>query len=278
MASAIADNNIVDERGTQADSLAGVFGDADGAGLTLGVASSEESMATVSVSADHSSLTVTANSRGMATITFTTDDGKGGTVEDSFTVTVKTAPAVASAIGDVSGLGVGDNRDLALSEVFSDADGDALTFSADTSDSTIAEAFLFLGILTVAGLADGSATIAVTAQDADGDTVSDTFDVSVVGPPTPVSNLSCVAQTGRVLFSWDAPEWSGAAVYAYDYDLTLPDGRREQSRLFGYPAASAMGGYQAGQEASISVKAVYELADESVVYSEAVTLTCTVAE
>ena len=41
---------------------------------------------------------------------------------------------------------------------------------------------------------------------------------------------------------------------------------------------SAKGDYQVGQEASINVKAVYELADESVVYSEAATLTCTVAE
>ena len=185
---------------------------------------------------------------------------------------------VASAISDISGLEVGDNRDLALSEVFSDADGDALTFTADTSDSAVANAFPFQGTLTIVGLADGSATITVTAEDSDGNTVSDTFSVSVVGPPTPVSNLSCVAQTSRVLFSWDAPQWSGAAVYAYDYDLTLPDGRREQSRLFGYPAVSGKGEYQAGQQASISVKAVYELADESVVYSEAATLTCTVKE
>ena len=36
--------------------------------------------------------------------------------------------------------------------------------------------------------------------------------------------------------------------------------------------------YQAGKEASISIKAVYELADGSEVYSAAVTLACTVAE
>ena len=67
-------------------------------------------------------------------------------------------------------------------------------------------------------------------------------------------------------------------MYAYDYDWTLPDGKREQARLFGYPAVSARGEYQAGQAASISVKAVYELADGSEAYGEAVTLTCTVAE
>ena len=162
--------------------------------------------------------------------------------------------------------------------MFSDADGDSLTYSAETSDSAVAEAFLFQGTLTVAALADGSATITVTAEDSDGNTVSDTFDVSVVGPPSPVTNLSCIASTEQVLFQWDAPQWSGAELYAYDYDLTLPDGRSQQVRLRGYPLVREKGAYQVGQEASISVTAVYELADWSEVYSEAVRLSCTVSE
>ena len=278
VSAAIADATIVRQSGTWMVSPSGVFDDPDGDSLTITAASSDGTIATVSVATGGSSLTVSAQARGTATVTVAADDGNGGTVEDAFTVTVKAAPAVASAIADVSGLEAGDTRDVSMAAVFSDADGDALTFSADTSDSTIAEAFLFQGILTVAGLADGSATITVTAQDSDGNEVSDTFDVSVVGPPTPVSNLSCVAQTSRMLFQWDAPQWSGAEVYAYDYDLTRPDGGREQARLQGYPAVSARGEYQAGQEASISVKAVYELADGSEVYSEAAMLACTVAE
>ena len=55
-------------------------------------------------------------------------------MEDSFTVTVKAAPVVASAIADIAGMTVGDSQDIDLTEVFSDADGDALTFSAETSD------------------------------------------------------------------------------------------------------------------------------------------------
>ncbi len=283
VAAAISDATIVSESGTQTVSLSGVFDDPDGDSLTITAASDDEATATVSVAGDYSSLTVNAQARGTATITVTADDGNGGTVSDAFTVTVKAAPAVASAIADMdlkagATQDEGGVRDVTLSAVFSDADGDSLTFTADTSDFAIAEALLFQGILTVVGLADGSATITVTAQDADGNTVSDTFDVKVVGPPTPASNLSCVAQTGRVLFSWDAPQWSGAELYAYDYDLTLPDGRREQSRLQGYPAVSGRGEYQAGQQASISVKAVYELADGSEVSSEAVSLSCTVAE
>ena len=283
VSASIADATIVSESGTKQVSLSGVFSDADNDSLTVTAASSDEAKATVSVAGDYSSLTVNAQARGTAVITVTAADGEGGTVSDAFTVTVKAAPAVASAIADMdlkagATQDEGGVRDVTLSAVFSDADGDSLTFTADTSDFAIAEALLFQGILTVVGLADGSATITVTAQDADGNTVSDAFDVEVVGPPSPVSNLSCVAQTGRVLFQWDAPQWSGAQVYAYDYDLTRPDGGREQARLQGYPAVSARGDYQAGQQASISVRAVYELADGSEVYSEAATLSCTVAE
>ena len=286
VAAAIADATIVNDSATQTVSLSGVFDDADGDALTVSAASSDEAKATVSVSADYTSLTVTAKSKGTATITVTANDGNGGTAGDAFTVTVKAAPVVASTIANMNRLETGDTRDVSLSGVFSDPDGDTLTITAASSDDTKATVTVASdgATLTVAGVSEGTATITVTAQDADGNRVSDDFGVAVAsaevdhGDPAPVSNLSCVAQTGRVLFSWDAPQWSGAAVYAYDYDLTLPDGRREQSRLQGYPAVSGKGEYQAGQQASISVKAVYELADGSEVYSEAATLSCTVKE
>ena len=100
----------------------------------------------------------------------------------------------------------------------------------------------------------------------------------MVGPPSPVGNLRCIAKPGQVAFLWDAPTWSGAEVYAYDYDLTMPDGSSETVRWRGYPLVNKPGEYQAGTTASISVKAVYELADGSEVSSAAVALTCTVAE
>ena len=52
----------------------------------------------------------------------------------------------------------------------------------------------------------------------------------------------------------------------------------ETVRWQGYPVVNKPGEYQAGGEASISVKAVYQLADGSEVSSAAVSLTCTVAE
>ena len=280
VSSAIGDAIIVNQSGTHQVSLSSVFSDADSDSLTITAASSNEAVATVSVASDQSALTVTAKGRGTATITVTANDGKGGAVEDEFTVTVKAGPTVASAIGDVSGLEAEATREVSLSGVFSDADSDALTITAASSDKAIAKVTVASdgSKLTLTGVDDGTATVTVTARDSDGNTVSDAFDVSVVGPPSPVANLRCIAKTDQVAFLWDAPEWSGGKVYAYDYDLTLPTGKREQVRLRGSTVVNEPGEYQAGGEASISVKVVYELAGGSEVSSAAAALTCTVAE
>ena len=130
------------------------------------------------MSADHTTLTVTAEARGTATITVTAADGYGGSVSDSFTVTVKAAPVVASAISDVSGPGGGSHAGRVPvgrvqrrrrrqpdrhGVVLGQGQGRRLG-SADQS------------ALTVSGVAEGTATITVTAQDTDGNRVSDAFD------------------------------------------------------------------------------------------------------
>ena len=285
---AIADAVIVNESGTKQFSLSGVFSDADNDALTIAAASSDEAVATVSVASGYASLKVTAKARGEATITVTADDGRGGKVEDAFTVRVKAAPVVASAISDISGMEAGDSQDVSLAGVFSDADGDSLTITAASSDDAKATVTVASdgSSLTLAGVAKGKATVTVTAEDSDGNRISDTFEVSVVeieaeadhGDPAPVLNLSCVAETGRVAFLWDAPEWSGGDLYAYDYRLTLPGGRSESGRLIGSTLLLRPGEYQAGQEASVNVTAVYETADGQEVTSAEATLTCKVRE
>ncbi len=185
VASALADATIVNESGTHQVSLSGVFTDADNDSLSVTSASSDDAKATVSVAADYSSLTVTAKARGTAAITVTAKDGNGGTVQDTFTVTVKAAPTVALAPSDLSGLEAGATRDVSLSGVFSDADGDALTVTAASGNTGVAKVTVAAGYssLTVTGVAEGSATITVTAQDADGNRVSHEFDVAVTPPP-----------------------------------------------------------------------------------------------
>ena len=205
IASAIADQTIVNQSGTQNVSLSNVFTDADGDALTLSAKSSATGVAVVSVSADSSSLTVTAKGRGTATITVTADDGYGGAALDIFTVTVKAAPTVASAIADISELKAGASRQVSLSGVFTDADGDALTFSVASSNTAVARVSTQIDGttqavtgLTVLGVDSGTATITVTARDSDGNQVSDSFTVTVPAPlqqkvaptPTPTNTPS----------------------------------------------------------------------------------------
>ncbi len=142
-------SEIADVSGLRPDdarqlALAGVFTDADNDSLTITAESSNTAVVTVSVATDQSSLTVTAKHMGVATITVSAADGKGGSVSDAFTATVapkpNNAPTVASALGDLSGLREGDARQVSLAGLFTDADGDALTITANSSNNGVATA------------------------------------------------------------------------------------------------------------------------------------------
>ena len=224
VASAIADATIASESGTRTVSLSRVFSDS----LTVTASSSDETKATVSVASDYSTLTVTAKARGTATITVTANDGNGGTVDDAFTVTVKASPVVALALADVTDLDVAATRDVSLSGVFSDADGDSLTVSAASSDETKATVSVAsdYATLTVAGVAQGTATITVTAQDSDGNSVSDNFDVAVT-PPTEEQPQqqegNKYADLIAQMYDWrnNDPQWSSVKAHTDRWDRAL---------------------------------------------------------
>ena len=90
------------------------------------------------------------------------------------------APTVANPIDDQS-ITVGGNFtvDLESASVFSDANGDDLSYSASSSSTSTALASISGDVLIVTGVAIGSATITVNADDGNGGTVSDDFTVSV---------------------------------------------------------------------------------------------------
>ena len=195
ISSAIADVTIPHEGGTRTVSLAGVFSDADSDSLNVTASSSDAAKAGVSVASDDASLTLTGKARGTATITVTADDGNGGTVSDAFTVTVKAAPAISSAISDVSGLDAGDSRTVSLGGVFDDADGDSLAITISSSNGSVATVVAASdgSALTITAQAPGTATIRVTAQDADGNRISDSFVVTVAAQqPADVPELDSI--------------------------------------------------------------------------------------
>ena len=184
VASALADITGLEPDDTQNVSLTGVFTDADSDTLTITAESSDTAVATVSVATGGTSLTVTAVKAGTATITVTADDGNEGKVSDTFDVTVdeaNNAPTVASALADIDGLEPDDTENVSLSGVFTDADSDTLTITAESSDTAVATVSVATGgtSLTVTALKAGTATITVTADDGNDGSVSDTFDVAV---------------------------------------------------------------------------------------------------
>ena len=244
VASAIDDATIVNETGAHRVSLSSVFSDADGDALTIEAVSSADGVATVSVAADQSALTVAAQARGTATVTVTASDGNGGSVSDSFAVTVKAAPVVAAAIDDVSELEVDATHEVALTDVFSDAEGDALTVTAASSDEGKATVSVAAdhSKLTVSGVSEGTATVTVTAEDADGNQVSDEFDVTVTedadsqfydgeAAPGPVTDLQLTAEGGSLIVSWSPPAPdSGGEVRGYIVHLKPEGGGKGRTK------------------------------------------------
>jgi len=165
-----------------------IFNDPDRDPLVYTASSNAPTIAAASLS--DSTLTVTAVAIGTATITVTANDNRGGTVSTSFMVTVtrgNRSPVVATTImNQVIQLGGASfvRNLITAPAIFTDPDGDALTFTASSSAPAIATATISGSTLTVAPVAGGSATITVTANDGKGGTVSVMFTVKVNRAPT----------------------------------------------------------------------------------------------
>lgn len=99
--------------------------------------------------------------------------------DDEGTDDVNAAPEVANPIQDLS-LDEGfQSTTVNLANVFSDADGDALSYTATSSAQNVVTAALMGNMLTINEAGVGSATITVTANDNNGGTASDQFEVTV---------------------------------------------------------------------------------------------------
>ncbi|MFC5471857.1 S-layer homology domain-containing protein [Cohnella suwonensis] len=170
------------------------FEDVDGDTLTFSAASSDESIATVAVAG--SDITVTPVAAGTATITVTVNDGHGNMISDSFDIVVGTAPnaapTVASPIADQEGVAGGAEVTLEANTTFEDVDGDTLTFSAASSDESIATVAVAGSDITVTPVAAGTATITVTVNDGHSHTVSDSFDIVVKAQSTALISANVI--------------------------------------------------------------------------------------
>ncbi|MYI45476.1 MAG: hypothetical protein F4123_03625, partial [Gemmatimonadetes bacterium] len=88
------------------------------------------------------------------------------------------APVVAQAMPDLNLL-IGAVDTINVWDYFLDPDGDSLSYYARSSDDDVAVAQVYEGVVTVLGVARGTATITVTARDAGGLAASQEFEVTV---------------------------------------------------------------------------------------------------
>ena len=165
--------------------VAASFSDPDGDDLTYAAASSDTTVATVST--DGAMVTVTAVAAGSATVTVTATDPGELSASQEFGVTVEEAnePPVAEGTIDDQTVDAGSSVEVDVSANFSDPDEDELTYGATSSDEAVATVSTSGAVVTVMGVAPGSATVTVTASDAGMLSASLEFGVTVTPPPVP---------------------------------------------------------------------------------------------
>ena len=189
--------------GTATVDLGSYFTDADGDTLTYTATSADTSKATVSVSS--ATLTITAVAEGTTTITArATDPGDlWAKLDSSVTVRASNSAPTAITIPDQT-VNANQTATINLASYFSDPDGDALTYTASSSDTGKATTSLSGTTLTVQTIAAGTATISATATDPFSSSASLSFTLTINAAPGQadvVSGLSAQEQLllGRLL-------------------------------------------------------------------------------
>ena len=164
--------------------LSSYFSDADGDTLTYTATSSDTAIATVSVSS--ATLTITGVAVGTATITATATDPDGLNASQTFSavVSVPNAPIPVGTMPDRT-LAVNSAAvSIDVTSYFSDPNGDTLTYTAASSDTSIATVSISNATLSLQVIAVGTATITVTATDPGSLAANQTFSASSITAPS----------------------------------------------------------------------------------------------
>lgn len=153
------------------------FADPDGDGLqyTMTVADS----AVAAASSDGGSVTVAAVGKGRTTVTVIATDSDGLAISHGFAVIVPNRPPRAAGIapGRVMAIGVVTTVDASL--LFTDPDGDDLSYEVAVADPLVVRISTDRKHLTLTGTAKGATSVTVTATDTDGASAAQAFPVTV---------------------------------------------------------------------------------------------------
>ena len=160
--------------------VSGYFSDPDGDALSYSAASSDAGVVTTSVSVD--TIRLVAVGKGNATVTVTATDPEGLSAEQGLSVTVANrAPEPVDSMPALE-VQVGETAALAVSDYFSDPDGDVLSYTAASSDRGVVTTSVSGDTLRVVAAAKGDATVTVTATDPGGLSAKQSLAVVVPDP------------------------------------------------------------------------------------------------
>ena len=186
---------FLDDAGTQLD-MTSYFSDEDGDLLRFIPQSSNPRVVTASSSG--SAITFNVVGLGEVRMTVLAEDPEGATAFVAFTVTVlppNGAPEAVGSIGHQVLAKGGSPLNIDMAEYFSDPDGDALTYTAASSNTGAVRAEIADGssVLALTPLAPAEGvTVTVNAMDGDGESATQTFMVTVAAAsgteiPTPTT-------------------------------------------------------------------------------------------
>ena len=181
---------------TAAVDVSAYFTDADGDALSYATSSSNPSVAVVSTSG--ATVMITAVAKGSVTVTVTATDPGGLTATQTLEATVPNrAPEARGSLPDQT-VQAGQTATLDVSPYFTDADGDALSYAAATSSSSVSTASVSGAVVTIQGVAVGETTLTVTARDPDGGGATQQVSVTVT-PPAPDLGFAGVSPASATL-------------------------------------------------------------------------------
>lgn len=168
----------------------------DEGSLDYEVKNEDENIADVLYRASTNEIRIYANNTGTTTVVVVATDNIGQTASDEFDVTVTEPapeeptnnPPILSGTLDDQTVTVGEPIDVSIEGVFTDPDGDELTYTAESDDTNVATVELSGTDLTISGVNAGSTIFKITATDSEFNVVGE-FDVEVETVPEAVDSI-----------------------------------------------------------------------------------------
>ena len=179
------------------------FADADGEQLAYAATVSDVAIATVSVSG--TILAIEGVTPGTVVVTVFASDPGGLSATQRIQVTVEAPNRTPEPVGTIPGqsLGPGQWVSISLTSFFRDPEGEALSFSATTSNAAVASVAVSGDIVTITQAGAGTATVTTVARDPGGLSVEQSITVAARSDgvtPTPAQQTQpggpAVPETG----------------------------------------------------------------------------------